>query len=161
MEQLKREWKRCTRHQQPLTIMLLDIDHFKNVNDRYGHQQGDQCLIDIAQLLERSILRTGEFVARIGGEEFAVVLPNARNKSAIKLAEKLRNDISLLKFKYKKQTFNVSVSIGIACTTPAIGSDCEKLFVMADQALYQVKQEGRNNYRVASGTCQQTKDTME
>lgn len=156
MQQLKHEWQRCTRHQQAITILLIDIDHFKKINDRYGHQQGDRCLVEIAALLDRRIRRSGEFLARIGGEEFAIVLPNARPKAAVKLAEKLRNDISLLNFQHKKQRFQLSVSMGIACTTPQLGSDCEKLFLQADQALYQVKQEGRNNYRVANGSCPQT-----
>jgi diguanylate cyclase (GGDEF)-like protein len=153
MEQLKAEWNRCMRHQQPITIIIIDIDHFKKLNDRYGHNKGDECLIEIAGVLDSMIRRTGEFVARIGGEEFAIVLPNAKSRTAIKLAEKIRNDLSLISFSHKKEKFHISASMGIACTTPEIGSDCERLFVAADEALYQAKDAGRNRYQLASINC--------
>jgi len=156
MEQLKAEWNRCMRHQQPITIIIIDIDHFKKLNDRYGHKQGDECLIEIARLLNSGTRRTGEFVARIGGEEFAIVLPNAKSAAAIKLAEKLRNDLSLIRFSHKNEHFHISASMGIACTIPNLGGDCERLFEAADEALYQAKDAGRNRYQIASFSCDTT-----
>ena len=153
MDQLQAEWNRCMRHQRPISIVLIDIDHFKKLNDQYGHQKGDECLVALAELLNKSIHRTGEFVARIGGEEFAIVIPNETTTAASKLAEKLRTDISLLKFNHKQNSFYVSVSLGIACTTPKMGSDCDALISAADQALYQANADGRNCYRISSIRC--------
>ena len=156
MDQLGLEWNRCMRHQHSITIIIIDIDHFKKINDRYGHMAGDDCLVKIADLLDKTIQRTGEFVARIGGEEFAIVMPDAKPRTAVKLAEKLRNDLSLLRFSHGKHTFQVSGSMGIACTTPQVGDAYDQLFTAADQALYQAKNAGRNCYRLA-GSCVEKK----
>ena len=149
MERLKEEWFRSIRNQQPISIILLDIDHFKRLNDRYGHQKGDECLVEIAAAMAQSVNRVGDFVARIGGEEFVMVLPSTNQQAAVGLAEKVRERIAAIRFKHQGEPFSVTVSMGIASVVPPVGSDCERLFNMADLALYQAKENGRNRYEIA------------
>lgn len=153
MEEFQNEWQRATRHQHPITLIIVDIDHFKNLNDTHGHQKGDECLQTIAQLLHHNIRRSGEFAARIGGEEFAIVLPDTTASQAISLAGKIRQKLSTTRFTGDSGHFHVTVSMGIACAVPALGVSQHKLFQMADKALYKAKADGRDRYEQIEVNC--------
>jgi diguanylate cyclase (GGDEF)-like protein len=153
MEEFQNEWQRATRHQHCITLIMIDIDHFKKLNDSYGHQKGDECLQTIAQLLHNNIRRSGEFAARIGGEEFAIVLPDTKAAHAINLAEKLRSVLRETKFSGDGGSFNITVSMGIASATPTLGISQQKLFQLADKAMYKAKADGRDRYEHTELNC--------
>lgn len=151
-EGLKQEWLRNQRMGRPLSLLLVDIDHFKHYNDAYGHVEGDRCLAAIAQAISYHCRRSGEMVARYGGEEFAVILPNVGLPEAAHIADSLLADISALYDRGNpdlKQT--VTVSIGFACTVPRQGEQPERFVIQADEALYRAKRAGRNQSVGASG----------
>jgi diguanylate cyclase (GGDEF)-like protein len=134
-------WARSIRYNQPLTVLMLDIDHFKQINDRLGHAAGDTVLREVADLLIRK-LRAGDMVCRYGGEEFAVILPNTSETQALALAERLRSDVATLNLSGAVQQ-PFTISIGLAQRTSGI-EHWEDVLGFADQALYQAKQAGRN-----------------
>ncbi len=128
-----------------LTLMIMDLDHFKQVNDTYGHPSGDDVLRTVSKVFV-DMVRQDDFVARIGGEEFAAILPNSGKREAAGIAERLCQSIRRLQFSHKQDHFSVTISIGIASwdrTEPA-----ESLYARADQALYQAKSSGRDRYIV-------------
>jgi diguanylate cyclase (GGDEF)-like protein len=128
---------------QPLSIIMVDIDHFKAVNDRYGHDEGDRALIHVASLLKES-LRGHDTVARFGGEEFIVVLPKTIMKNAVVIAERIRRSIEATPLSGTDGKVNLTVSLGIAAI-PAIWTESkEELIKCADKALYEAKDKGRN-----------------
>ncbi|GLQ30733.1 GGDEF domain-containing protein [Litoribrevibacter albus] len=134
------------RTDQPTSLLLIDIDFFKKINDNYGHQAGDQCLIEVAQTLKNSLSRPNDEVARYGGEEFAVLLPATDLDGAKSLAQTLCTNIQNLSIVYDQQTIPVTISIGIA-TSSLISSCTDDLLVTkADNALYQAKEAGRNRW---------------
>jgi diguanylate cyclase (GGDEF)-like protein len=135
------EWDRARRYRRPLSLLMIDIDHFKSVNDHYGHEVGDRVLIEIAEVC-RNIVRTTDIVARLGGEEFAVLLPETRLDDAGVLAERLRRAASEMSLAHGEGTLSVSVSIGASEASPA--TDIPALLRQADQALYEAKGSGRN-----------------
>ncbi|ACK71434.1 diguanylate cyclase [Gloeothece citriformis PCC 7424] len=144
---LEREWRRMTREKAPLSLMLLDIDYFKNYNDTYGHQLGDACLKKVAQAIQKSLKRSTDIVARYGGEEFAIIISQCDNKGALFLAEIIREQIKSLAINHKNSQVNlkiVTASIGVATIIPALETQPKMLIQMADEALYQSKHEGRN-----------------
>ncbi len=143
---LKSEWFRSARSRQPLSLILLDIDHFKQYNDRYGHIQGDECLIKVAQALSKMPLRSTDLFARYGGEEFVLFLPNADRDSAIEIAEKCRSIVRELGIPHEDSSAGdaVTVSVGIASTTPMQDADPASLIAEADRMLYKAKECGRN-----------------
>ncbi len=145
-EQLDKEWRRCLREQQPLTLMMSDVDHFKPYNDTYGHQMGDECLKQIANALTRVTRRPGDIVARYGGEEFVVILPYTDSAGARQVAEAFRAEIQRLQIPHASSDVEpyVTLSIGIASTTPTRQDVPEALLAAADKALYGAKDEGRN-----------------
>lgn len=131
------EWQRTLRYATPLTIMMLDVDHFKRFNDDFGHQTGDDVLIQVAQLLANAV-RTTDFASRYGGEEFIVILPNSTLEEAMPIAQRICNEIA----QYAWPQRQVTVSIGVA--TYHGQEEIQELIAQADMALYQAKAEGRN-----------------
>ncbi|MDH5407679.1 MAG: diguanylate cyclase [Gammaproteobacteria bacterium] len=148
---IQHEWFRNQRSKKSLSIILLDIDFFKEFNDDYGHQAGDDCLVKISRALEKQLSRTSDFIARYGGEEFIVLLPDTDQDGALHLAEKMRVAISNLKIEHKSSAAadHVTISGGVASTIPAPDGSCEKLISAADDALYQAKNTGRNSIKIA------------
>ncbi|HEX2835600.1 MAG TPA: diguanylate cyclase [Thermoanaerobaculia bacterium] len=147
------EWNRGRRHELPLALILLDLDHFKDLNDRRGHPAGDDCLRRVGRFLAETIKRTGEVVARYGGEEFAILLPAVDASSAIRVAESLRDGIEKLGIPYGNgQGKRVTGSCGVAAMTPSESLTPESLVASADRALYAAKHSGRNCVRVADET---------
>lgn len=136
------EFARSKRYCSDLSIALFDIDHFKRVNDTYGHQFGDKVLAEISKIIQ-NFLRKTDYVARYGGEEFIAVLPETDLTSAMIPMERLRQAIESHSFKYGNESIKVTVSIGISAVTPDILLD-DELIKRADQALYLAKQNGRN-----------------
>jgi diguanylate cyclase (GGDEF)-like protein len=133
---------RAERHGQPASFLLCDVDHFKKVNDTYGHPVGDEVLRQVARVL-KSAVRKIDIPARYGGEEFAVVLEATGLSGALQLAERIRKDVGALVIDSDKGKFQVTMSIGVA-TFPHDGRDRAALIEHADQALYHAKESGRN-----------------
>lgn len=144
------EWNRCVREPQPLSLLMIDIDFFKLFNDAYGHPQGDECLKKVAAAIKRSAPRAGDFPARIGGEEFIVILPHTPVAAAVKVAERVRSGVEALAIPHGGSTISpvVTITIGIATITPDREAASDDLLAAADQALYQAKKEGRNRFAV-------------
>lgn len=149
---LSQSWQHCRRNTQPLSLLFVDVDHFKPFNDHYGHPEGDICLKQVASTLESCLSRAVDSVSRYGGEEFVVILPNTDEKGALKLAEDMRHAIERLAITHEYSEFgSVTVSIGCATYTADKESDInntKRLLQIADEALYFAKSHGRN--RVAS-----------
>ena len=147
---LAREWRRAIRMGEPISLMMLDADHFKAFNDRHGHQRGDEVLRTIAACLQRTTRRPGDLPTRYGGEEFAVVLPNTDEAGALKLAELIRAAVEALDIRHPDSPVGrVTVSVGVGTLSPLVGWDSALLLRVADAALYGAKRQGRN--RVAGG----------
>jgi len=142
----RRDWQIAARENEPLTVMMIDIDYFKQYNDTYGHQAGDRCLKRIASALKHSMRRASDLVARFGGEEFIVILQGLSAEKALPLAEAISRKIYDLHIPHKASEAApyVTVSIGLASLTPIPGANRERLLMEADQALYQAKKQGRN-----------------
>lgn len=145
------EWQRLAREQLPLSLILIDVDDFKQYNDCYGHQLGDECLIQIAQSIVPVAERTTDLVARYGGEEFAVILPDTAPQGAIVVAEQIQQNIWALKIPHKQSRVRaiVSVSLGVASLVPKPKTSPVTLLKLADQALYTAKRQGRDRYAVS------------
>lgn len=138
------QWFNSIRQKTPLALLLIDIDHFKSINDTHGHLYGDKCLIHIAQIISEAAKRKTDLIARFGGEEFAILLPNTNEESARELAEQLRISISISPFSYENSELFITSSIGVACVTPQLGIKANSLIAKADSALYEAKDQGRN-----------------
>jgi len=143
------EWRRAARPERPLSLLLGDIDCFKDYNDLHGHQQGDACLRKVAQALAKSLHRAGDLVARYGGEEFAVLLPDTDEAHAATTAEMLRARIEDLGIPHGASGVSpvVTLSLGTATIRPRAGRRPRSLLEAADRALYLAKREGRNRVR--------------
>jgi diguanylate cyclase (GGDEF)-like protein/PAS domain S-box-containing protein len=148
---LDQEWQRLSRDQQPLSVILCDVDYFKLYNDCYGHQAGDYCLQLVANAMKTAIKRPADLLARYGGEEFVVLLPQTNHQGALQVAEQLRSVVQALKMGHEQSPINdyVSASVGVATVFPISEESPDKLVAAADQALYQAKQQGRNRVCVA------------
>jgi diguanylate cyclase (GGDEF)-like protein len=142
MARLDSEWKRFRRYERPLSILMLDIDHFKSINDRYGHDVGDQVIVAVAQLCATQT-RDSDVAARIGGEEFAIVLPETNLDDACAAAERLRTAVAEHPFATRTGALNVTVSLGAALAEANVAGIAE-LMKRADEALYAAKHAGRN-----------------
>jgi len=151
-EVLAREWRRGMRQGSELSILMCDIDFFKQYNDSYGHLEGDECLRQVARTLAGAMDRGGDRVARYGGEEFVAVLPETSLGGALFVAERMKQAIRQLNLKHAGSPFgHVTLSFGIASGVPMPETEPQKLVGAADNALYQAKQEGRNRVcRMAS-----------
>jgi len=146
---IKREWQRLSREQQPMALMLCDVDYFKRYNDTYGHQAGDQCLREVAQVLGQTSRRPADLVARYGGEEFALILPNTSLQGAVCIAENIQAHLQKLTLPHKASPIGrITISIGIAVTIPSIKNSPKDLLKTADQALYNAKANGRNRFSI-------------
>jgi len=144
-ETLARNWKEATRHRRPVGLLMIDVDHFKLFNDRYGHVEGDACLRRVGKLLTNIACRPGDLPARYGGEEFAVLLPGASLAGARIVAERLRHAVEELCIANADAPLGqVSVSIGLASLVPSLGGTAQSLIEAADEGLYAAKRSGRN-----------------
>jgi len=146
MKTFKREWFRHQRNHKPLSVVLMDIDFFKRFNDSHGHQAGDECLKQIAGILEKNIERPADFIARYGGEEFIAVLPETNLDGAFHIAERMRRAVETLQIQHGESdiTDHVTISAGVASILPAHNNSGEQLIKHADEVLYEAKHNGRN-----------------
>lgn len=148
-DSLKQEYAKACRHDKKLSLIMLDLDHFKRLNDDYGHQCGDMVLIETSALIA-TLLRVGDVFGRYGGEEFAIILPETELKGAIELAERVCYAVNNSLMTYNNEVIKVTISLGVA---ELLGTEksYEDLITRADSALYQAKALGRN--QVCSSTC--------
>lgn len=146
-QRLSEELSDSRRHERPLTIALLDLDHFKNLNDKFGHLAGDKVLCEVTETIS-DMLREHDVVARYGGEEFALVLSSTPQAAGLDLGERVRKTIAERGFRYEDQELPVTISLGLA-SFPENGSTKDGLLKAADQALYKAKEAGRNQVKVA------------
>lgn len=148
---LEQEWRRARRHGDTLAFVLLDLDHFKRLNDTRGHSAGDACLRRIGRFLQDGLRRRGDLVARYGGEEFALVLPATSAEGAVAVCEQLRRGISDLALAHPEAPGgHVTASFGVAVASPGPDDDVAMLVAAADRALYRAKADGRNCVRLSA-----------
>lgn len=149
-EHLVAEWHRARRSMTPLSTIMIDIDNFKAYNDTYGHLSGDECLRKVAASLQKGVKRPADVVARFGGEELAVLLPETTLEGAANLAENLRRQIEVLEILHQHSGTigKVTISLGVACLVPGSSHSPEELLEHADKALYRAKHLGRNRVSV-------------
>lgn len=145
-EYLSSEWKRLAREQKPLSLILCDVDYFKYYNDCYGHQGGDDCLRQVAQVINRAVKRPADLVARYGGEEFAVILPNTSAEGAVNVAQFIQEEIHRLELPHAQSEVSqyITLSLGVCSTIPSVNSSPEALVSRTDEALYTAKRQGRD-----------------
>ena len=145
------EWSRATRNNRPLAILMLDVDQFKLFNDCFGHQQGDRCLQQIANILKSFTNRPGELATRYGGEEFVILIPEMVAEKAGQFAELIRNEIELLGIPQAPSALHrvVTVSIGVASNSISLTDSPDSFLKQADIALYKAKESGRNRVELA------------
>jgi diguanylate cyclase (GGDEF)-like protein len=144
---LKLELHRASRNKSPLSLIMIDIDHFKPYNDHYGHQQGDECLVAVGKVIAETATRPTDLAARYGGEEFAVVLPETDREGALAVAHRIREQVLSLAIPHEKSQVadRVTLSIGVSCVEADGAWATDKALIeSADQALYQAKCAGRN-----------------
>jgi len=142
---LATEWRRGMRARQPLSLLMLDVDLFKAYNDSYGHQRGDSCLKQIAESCMDVVSRPGDLVARFGGEEFVVTMPNTESEGAMQVAEEICEALRSRRLPHNGSPLGiVTTSIGCATLVPAFGKHAPDLIAIADYALYAAKHNGRN-----------------
>ena len=145
-EKAAAQWRLTTRTQQPLSVLLVDIDHFKQFNDNYGHQAGDECIKEVAKVLANSSNRPTDLVGRYGGEEFIILLPDTPATGAVHVGEYIRKSVEGLKIRHRYSSSSnvVTVSVGISVSNRFSGNSLANLIKLADRALYQSKGHGRN-----------------
>ena len=137
-------WHAAARQQAPLALMVIDLDHFKRVNDTFGHSAGDACLRHVAARMQERFRRGGDLVARTGGEEFAVVLPDTSAEEAIQMAQALRDDLASHPLQWNSQTIEVTASIGVDAMRWDVDSSPQDSYRRIDNACYAAKEQGRN-----------------
>ena len=140
------EMQRFKRYGRPLSLAVCDVDHFKRINDTYGHQAGDKVLKMLAKVL-RTRLREVDFIARYGGEEFVILLPETETANALHVLDKIRSGIGNTPFRFKDEPVTITISFGISACLE--GEMIEQSFARADQALYDAKKQGRNRCIIA------------
>ena len=150
-EQLPQEYRRACREGAPLSIIMVDVDHFKQINDQFGHLVGDDCLKAVADLLDRLVTGPGAVVTRYGGEEFCLLLPYTDQIMAQNLAQSICQQIAAERLMLRGRTLRMTVSVGTASCVPSCEQKAERLLDAADQALYEAKRAGRNCFRLAAG----------
>ena len=143
-ERMPEIWGTAVRWKQPLAMLMIDIDHFKQVNDVHGHAGGDEALKAVAEVIARIMRRPGDHAMRYGGEEFLVVLPQTHAAGAMHMAERIRQEVAALTVTHGGQLISLTVSIGVACATPGPRTAMAMMLQLADRLLYQAKAEGRN-----------------
>lgn len=146
------EWKRAGRLSKPISLLLVDIDFFKNFNDTYGHQLGDECLKQVAGALSGALKRPCDVIARYGGEEFVAFLPETDEKGAIMVAETMQVNMANMNIPHRNSPVSdkVTVSIGVSTAVPVTNLLPGTLIADSDKALYQAKQEGRNRIKITN-----------
>ena len=147
---IEQEWERMQRIRAPLSLIMCDVDFFKNYNDKYLHPNGDKCLIKVAMAMRNTVRRGGDLVARYGGEEFAVILPNTDALGAVSVAEKIRSAVKDLQITHEASAISpyVTVSVGVSTIIPTHESEFQTLIDTADKALYQAKSQGRDRVKM-------------
>lgn len=141
------EYRRSRRNLTPLSLVVIDIDHFKKVNDKYGHLAGDECLVAVSTCIKECLRRSADISCRYGGEEFCLILPETDSKGALALAEELRESIANCQINYNNSTIKLTISCGISTYLQQKNVQLEHLFSAADKALYQAKHNGRNQVK--------------
>ncbi len=142
----KCEWKRAARSRNPISVIMIDIDNFKNYNDTYGHLMGDDCLKSVADSINRSLNRPADLTARWGGEEFVCVLPDTDSQAAMRIAEIIRESVNKLNIPHKASINSsvVTISLGVASIIPETSLEFDFIMSKADKALYSSKNNGKN-----------------
>jgi diguanylate cyclase (GGDEF)-like protein len=155
-ERLDAEWRRCERAQLPIALILVDVDYFKRYNDHYGHQAGDDCLVQVGGALRRTAGRPQDLVARYGGEEFVILLPQLDARGAEGVARRLRGELEQLAIAHAASATApfVTLSMGIAGMAPSAGGTPSALVQAADTLLYQAKAGGRNCFASSAADSQ-------
>ena len=147
--ELEREWKRATRENTSISVVIFDIDHFKEYNDNFGHIDGDTCLKNIAQELATTFNRPTDIFARYGGDEFVAILPDTEKEGALTLAEVCRQKVDEMEIRFEKdaEVMQITISAGVSTATPEVHSKPVILLNNADNALYEAKNQNRNSVR--------------
>ncbi len=148
-EHLNRAWEEAARSKRPLSLLMMDLDHFKRINDCCGHPAGDEALRQVARVLDEQLKRAGDQLIRYGGEEFAALLHDTALPGALRTAERLRQAVEQTEFEIDGRRHHFTISIGVACRVPEGPEGAERLLMLADHALYRAKAAGRN--RVEAG----------
>ncbi len=147
-EYLQQQWQQMQRERLSLSLILCDIDFFKLFNDTYGHQAGDDCLRQVATVIQRSAKRSVDLAARYGGEEFAIILPNTNLRGAMQVAQEIQAKVKSLLIPHDSSKIDqqLTISLGVSSLVPTPSSIAAMLITTADKALYQAKAEGRNRF---------------
>ncbi len=145
MQQLKKHWEDSKQSGRPISLMMIDADHFKNVNDTYGHDAGDLVLFELSKTLQYSV-RTDDFVSRLGGDEFLIICPDTNSSGGLKIAETIRKNVSQMRVQTGDSSWHGSVSIGVAFRTDDM-ENLESLIKAADEGVYAAKRAGKNCVR--------------
>lgn len=145
MQQLKKHWEDSKQSGRPISLMMIDADHFKNVNDTYGHDAGDLVLFELSKTLQYSV-RTDDFVSRLGGDEFLIICPDTNSSGGLKIAETIRKNVSQMRVQTGDSSWHGSVSIGVAFSTDDM-ENFESLIKAADEGVYAAKRAGKNCVR--------------
>lgn len=147
-ECIAQQWYLSRRNKKQIALLMIDLDHFKAINDKHGHLFGDECLVHAAQIIRHVAKRRSDMVVRYGGEEFAVVLPQTDIVAATQIAEAIRKAVESSHFTFENTTLSMSVSVGVCAMLP-IGNDYKVLLQQADEALYKAKSNGRNRVEIS------------
>jgi len=158
--QLEIEVQRAHRYEKPLSICIIDIDHFKDINDQYGHQTGDQVLKEVARILTQST-RSVDFVGRYAGDEFVIIFPDTSLQDAVRLCERIRKTVADQVLSAQEKTFHVSLSMGLADFDSKKRASAETLLEASDLRLYQAKRAGRNRVYSTMKVIDSKKDAAE
>ena len=145
-KEFNKEWRGCSRMACPMSIIMIDLDHFKKLNDKHGHLFGDECLKKAARAIEHEVARPSDCVSRYGGEEFIVLLPNTNSKGAYNISKRMLKAVAGLTFEVDGQVVKMTCSIGAATTIPDFKQERSELIKAADTALYIAKENGRNQF---------------
>jgi two-component system, cell cycle response regulator len=149
-EYLEIEWSRQARAGAPISLIMCDVDFFKKYNDHYGHQAGDACLKSVAGAIQKRVGRSGDLIARYGGEEFAIVMPDTDLRSALHVAENIREELRMQQIPHDGSSVDsfVTLSCGVASMIPTVNVTPQMLIEKADQGLYRAKRQGRNRVAI-------------
>jgi diguanylate cyclase (GGDEF)-like protein len=148
-QKIQAEFRRSRRNLSHLSLLIIDIDHFKKVNDNYGHLAGDHCLKAVSNTIKTAVQRSADIACRYGGEEFCIILPETDQQGSVLFAEELRKNIEQLLIQHEEQKIPLTISCGIAVYQQQKNATPESIFTLADQALYQAKKQGRNQVKIA------------